>query len=591
MKFDPPAARLQNLSQSQQVPAGRKSANPFAQLKSCEAKVKIGAIWLQSSPIQAEIQQLKAKVRQLLLTQPMTLPKFTPPIRDGVRQENRPNFEGKEMSNPFHPLDVSILSLDRQSGLLFQLPLSNSSMVFTATEIGTTLRCIGRLPKRLSGNVAFSLDPVNPESWNKKNGTSQLYQRKWYSHDTLQNIPLGYWMWRADWKLKQLAQGVVYDDISGQQRPLKLGVDVPHDFPDVTQGDAGCARLWIVCRKLLRMPWGRDSIVIHPDVQMGVEVRAQKFNKLTGKYEDTKDAPHSSASKIAEYLSRHYDRVAHFVPELDHCKRMAVLLDVAHWLLDGPLDFTKLMDQHISTDLVPQDFPAEQVPALFTKHEKGLEEEAKVKKMDQELSIKKAQFQKSCAEKEQHIQSLLVAAEKQMKRVEAAKKELDKYSSESVEACNLEVQKYNSLVEEHKSYVKSYNSAIDTGNGKLKAMVSERNSAAAACNAVRSSLIFMGGVDLAPVDVPVKPVPCEAQPIQEHFQQWGKGLWGDHKTSNILRSFQSGRSSDSKVSLLQEVVEERKASLSVFPLTAPAAWMPRALKDLATFSDRQRCRD
>ena len=333
----------------------------------------------------------------------MTLPKFTPPIRDGVRQENRPNFEGKEMSNPFHPLDVSILSLDRQSGLLFQLPLSNSSMVFTATEIGTTLRCIGRLPKRLSGNVAFSLDPVNPESWNKKNGTSELYQRKWYSHDTLQNIPLGYWMWRADWKLKQLAQGVVYDDISGQQRPLKLGVDVPHDFPDVTQGDAGCARLWIVCRKLLRMPWGRDSIVIHPDVQMGVEVRAQKFNKLTGKYEDTKDAPHSSASKIAEYLSRHYDRVAHFVPELEHCKRMAVLLDVAHWLLDGPLDFTKLMDQHISTDLIPQDFPAEQVPALFTKHEKGLEEEAKVNKNGSRVEHQKGSVPKVlCRERTAH---------------------------------------------------------------------------------------------------------------------------------------------------------------------------------------------
>ena len=385
-------------------------------------------------------------------------------------------------------------------------------------------------------------------------------------------------MWRADWKLKQLAQGVVYDDATGKQRPLKLGVDVPHDFPDVAQGDTGCARLWIVCRKMVRMPWGRDSMLIHPDVEMGVEVRAQQFNKLTGKYEDAAESPHSSATRIAQYLSRHYDSVARFVPELQHCKRMAVLLDLVHWLLEAPLHSKKLMlEQCIPKYTIPSDFPADRVPALRTVHEKGLHEEAKVRKMDQELTIRKAQFKKLCAEKEERIESVKLAAEKQKKKVESAKQTLDQYSSKSVEACNLEVQKYNSLVEEHQKHVASYNSAVEEGNRKLNAMVTERNAAAAACNAVRSSFIFVGGVDLAAAEFLVNPVSCEAQPVQEHVRQWAKGLWSNQESRALLAtpSTNGKVSTNGSMSLLQEVLEQ-KADLSVFQV-APAAWCPKTV--------------
>eukprot|EP00435_Cladocopium_sp_Y103_P042653 s786_g11.t2 len=550
-------------------------ANPFAKYRGETGKrLRLGSHWVQSPQIQGELEAMKSKVMQMLMVQqkkesPKTsLPRFNPPSRE-LHQVTK--VEAQE-SNP-RPQDVSVLSFDQSSGLLFQLPLSENAMIFTATEIGTALRCIAGLPKRFS-NVAFSLDPVDPKSWNSGTSKSQLYQRKWYSQGTLDEIPLGYWMWRADWKLKQLAQGVVYDDATGQQRPLKLGVDVPLDFPDVAQGDTGCARLWIVCRKMVRMPWGKDTILIHPEVQMGVEVRAQQFNKLTGKYEDAPEAPHSSASRIAQYLSRHYDIVARFVPELQHCKRMAVLLDVVHWLLEGPLHSKKLMlDQCIPRYTIPQDFPADRVPALRTVHEKGLQEEAKVKKMDQELEISKAQFKQRCAKEEERIQSLRSASEKQMKKVEAAKKTLDQYSSKSVEACNLEVQKYNALVEDHRSAVESYNAAVAEGNGKLNAIVKERNAAAAACNAVRSSFVFVGGVDLAAAESQMRPVNCEAQPVQAQFRQWAKGLWSNNESRSILGRFQQKAPSleHGKVSLLQEVLEEQNAALSVFQLTAPAA--------------------
>ena len=567
-----PAPRAANPFAQREVAAkarvDTRAANPFAQFGSREARVRLGPYWIQSS-IQGELREVRSKVTQLLTHSAKASPfsEFSPPSRDSLLEATKQGQVEKELRAP-SPVDVSVLSFDRGSGLLFQLPLSENAMVFTATEIGTTLSCISTLPRQLSGNIAFSLDPVDPESWHGKLSNSHLYQRKWYSHSALNEIPLGYWMWRADWKLKQLAQGVVYDDATGQQRPLKLGVDVPQDFPDVAQGSTGCARLWIVCRKLVRMPWGRDSILIHPEVQMGVEVRAQQFNKLTNKYEDVADAPHTSATKIAHYLSRHYDAVARFVPELQHCKRMAVLLDISRWLLEGPLQSKRLMlEKCIPQYAIPEDFADDRVPALRTVHEKGLKEEGVVKRLDQELALKKAEFKKTCAEKEERLRSLRLATEQQMRKVEAAKQSVDRYSSESVEACNLEVQRYNALVEAQKLSVESYNSAVDAGNRRFSALVAERNAAAAASNAARSSWVFVGGVDLAPAEAQERPVKCEAWAVQDQFQQWGKGLWSSRESHAIL--FQKPRSGE-KVSLLQEVVENN-ANLSVFQLTAPAA--------------------
>lgn len=125
-----------------------------------------------------------------------------------------------------------------------------------------------------------------------------LYQAKWYSHDSLKSIPLGYWMWRADWKLKQLVHHSSYDDATGKREPLRPGATVPADWPDVFQGSRSSRRsmrAWIVCRSVTLRSIGENILVIHPDdVQMGVEERAQVFNQATGSLEDAREQPEPS---------------------------------------------------------------------------------------------------------------------------------------------------------------------------------------------------------------------------------------------------------------------------------------------------------
>ena len=545
------------------------SKNPFATTRAPAAgAVKFGTHWILPGSIRKEIPVVKEGIKESMQKSDAKTSgshlKFQPPDRSSA---GRSSTSSTGPSNPFQESSVTTLSFDSESGLLFQLPFSQHSMVFTATELGTTLRCIHTATSRpRTVPIAFSLEPVDPKNWVACESPEKLFQQKWYSNNALDEIPLGYWMWRADWKLKQLAQGVVYDDVTGQQRPLRLGVDVPRDYPDVAQGDTGCARLWIVCRKVIRQPWGRHGLVIHPDkVQMGVEVRAQQFNESSGKYEDAKESPHSSAMQVAEYLSRNYDAVARFVPELQHCKRMAVLLDVAHWLLEGPLASKKLkLDQCIPDYVIPADFPKDLVPALHTVHEKGLQEEEKVKALDQELSQMKEHFNKASSKKEEEINSLQAEAETQMKRVEEAKNTLDQYSQKSVDACNLEVQKYNDLVEKRKAVVQSYNTAVDKANKAISTLLARRNAEAEACNAVRSRFAFVGGVDLA-LDVKEEPIKCRSDPLEKPIRQWADALSKHEKCTLLEAKSISGKA----LTLQEEILEEKNAILSVFPLTEP----------------------
>ena len=592
-------AAYRPLQRPQAAPGRSAEPGPTSLGTGPSRAVKLGSHWIQCSRIQSEIQAVKKRIEREIkeslsshlsstderdqstagkpkLRQDVVFPKFHPPERSG---RSPVSTVSSKSSNPFRGLDVSTLSFDSESGLLFQLPLSQSAMVFTATELGTTLQTLASRPVGSNASlavrpvrpprppIAFSLEPIDPWSWTQGTSPSGLYQQKWYSNEALQEIPLGYWMWRADWKLKQLAQGVVYDDATGQQRPLRCGIDVPHDYPDVAQGDAGCARLWIVCRKIIRQPWGRDGLLINPDnVQMGVEVRAQQFNKSTGKYEDAKDLPHTSASRVAHYLSQNYDAVARFVPELQHCKRMAVLLDVVHWLLEGPLASSRLViDRCIPGYTIPSDFPADHVPALHTVHEKGLQEEERVKQLDQELERMKMHLKKGCAEKEAHINSLQAAAEAQMKRVEDAKTTLDQYSSKSVDACNSQVQKYNDIVEKRKASVQAYNAAVDAANKEINAKLAKRNAAAEACNAVRSRFAFIGGVDLT-IDVEVEPIKCQSETLRQHVRQWADALW---KESRPLLEPHPAKGLKQKISLPQELVDQKNAILSVFHLSEP----------------------
>ena len=267
-----------------------------------------------------------------------------------------------------------LLHVDTPSGLLFQVPFApGQAFVFTGTELGTTLSWARRALRHGGTAAAFSLDPLNPEEWESRAGLSVdgLYQCKWYSDPELRTMPLGYWMWRADWKLKQLAQGMLYDDATGQRRPLRRGADVPVNFPDVTRlGTGGKSRLWITCRGARLRGIGQSSLLMHAsDVCMGVEARALCYDPSTETYEDDMTGAACSAQPLAQYLSQNYDAVAEYVPELYHCKRMAALLSLVQWLLQGPLARSELTpERYVASLTIPSDFPDDEVPALRAVH-------------------------------------------------------------------------------------------------------------------------------------------------------------------------------------------------------------------------------
>ena len=128
---------------------------------------------------------------------------------------------------------AALICFDPQSGLLFQQQLGQCSMAFTDVEMASVLRWVHENGR--SRKVAFSLDPTDPSSWHQAVDDQGLFQKKWYSHDSLKQMPVGYWMWRADWKLKQLTQGKLYDDKTGLQTDLRRGINVPSNFPEMEQ--------------------------------------------------------------------------------------------------------------------------------------------------------------------------------------------------------------------------------------------------------------------------------------------------------------------------------------------------------------------
>ena len=138
-----------------------------------------------------------------------------------------------------------------------------------------------------------------------------LFQEKWYSHESLKTSPFGYWMWRADWKLKQLAQGALYDDETKTSQPLEPGITVPEDYPDPCESQrVGRSRSWIVCRGITLRVIGENLVVIHPDdVQMGVEERRMVLNEAKNQFEDAVEQPSMASPEVTPgRIFRGFDR-------------------------------------------------------------------------------------------------------------------------------------------------------------------------------------------------------------------------------------------------------------------------------------------
>ena len=304
---------------------------------------------------------------------------------------------------------------------------------------------------------------------------------------------------------------------------------------------------------------------------MACEVRAQSFNANTNSFEDAKDAqPHTSAARVAEYLSRNYDAVCRFVPELLHCKRMAALLAVANWLLENHIGSKELATRHcIPQFSVPKDFPDENVPALRAVHETGLREETVFNKLDKELNALMAEVQAIRKEKHLHVEESRMKAERQKDAIEATRKTLDQSSSTSVASYNSEVARYNQLLEKHKALVESYNTYVTSAQQKLDLATKKRNAAAVDCNAVRTTCILVGGVDLqVGGKVEEKPVAEKSDSLDRQVRSWAQELKQNAHVSSLLAG---RRPPDRPRSLPDEVREERKAAFNVFPIAAGAA--------------------
>lgn len=265
---------------------------------------------------------------------------------------------------------AALICFDPQSGLLFQQQLGQCSMAFADVEMASVLRWVRENGR--SRKVAFSLDPTDPSSWHQAVDHQGLFQKKWYSHDSLKQMPVGYWMWRADWKLKQLTQGKLYDDKTGLQTDLRRGINVPSNFPEMEAERQGHCRYWIVCRKMILRPIGKHVVLVHPDdVQMGVERRNMTFDSKQNDFKDCTMPEEQHATEMSSYIDRNYDALAKFHPELLHCKRMAAMLAVAKWLLDSALHGQEAVD--MTPDFaIPRDFEDNFVPALCAQHEKEL---------------------------------------------------------------------------------------------------------------------------------------------------------------------------------------------------------------------------
>ena len=475
-------------------------------------------------------------------------------------------YGGVELSGPqilagaTHASESSVLlCFDEISGLLFQWA-PGSDMAFTDFEMATTLRW---LQDHKRAKVAFSLDPVDPQKHEAAGSSVEgLYQAKWYSHESLKSIPLGYWMWRADWKLKQLCQGALYHEASQQREPLRPGITVPADFPGASkiskEKRCGRRRCWIVCRSITLRPIGDNVVLIHPDdVRMGVEERAQTFNKARNSFEDSKVQP-NEASPDVRYLDANYDAVAHFHPELLHCKRMAALLAVAEYLHKGPLRGESAFTMRKSS--IPADFGDTSVPVIKFHHQGGLAEQKRCDILQQDLNDAKQKLQ----EASKRVEELRQEIDQAQHRLDRQRDCVDRYSQKSVDSYNKMVGETQAAVDRYNWQVKLHKEHAERAN----AIVAAFNESVQAYNKTNFSQLVFGGVDLdVCIKVDLQPVQTEEKEILKCFRPLAEEIHEHPETAGLLQSDVSLRPTSS-------VVEDIKSQEGVYLNAWPVANRP-----------------
>ena len=347
---------------------------------------------------------------------------------------------------------------------------------------------------------------------------------------------------------------------------MRPGVTVPADFPDPSKISkdrrAGRRRCWIVCRSITLRPIGDNVVVIHPnDVRMGVEERAQTFNKARNSFEDSKVQP-NAASPDVRYLDANYDAVAHFHPELLHCKRMAALLAVAEYLHKGPLPVESAFTMRKSS--IPADFADTSVPVIKFHHQGGLAERERCDCLQKEVKALEQKLQEASKRVEERRQELDQA------QYRLDHQHVDRYSQQSVDSYNRMVREVEAAQDRHNWAVKLHNQHVEP----FKALQAAYNESAEAYNKTNFSRLVFGGVDLEVGKMGLKPIHAQEKEIMKYFRPLAEEIYEHPETAGLMQSDVSQRPTSSVV---EDIKNQEEVYLNVWPVASRPKLSPVAM--------------
>jgi len=294
---------------------------------------------------------------------------------------------------------------------------------------------------------------------------------------------------------------------------------------------------------------------------MGVEERAQTFNKARNSFEDSKVQP-NAASPDVRYLDANYDAVAHFHPELLHCKRMAALLAVAEYLHKGPLPVESAFTMRKSS--IPADFADTSVPVIKFHHQGGLAERERCDCLQKEVKALEQKLQEASKRVEERRQELDQA------QYRLDHQHVDRYSQQSVDSYNRMVREVEAAQDRHNWAVKLHNQHVEP----FKALQAAYNESAEAYNKTNFSRLVFGGVDLEVGKMGLKPIHAQEKEIMKYFRPLAEEIYEHPETAGLMQSDVSQRPTSSVV---EDIKNQEEVYLNVWPVASRPKLSPVAM--------------
>ncbi|CAG9326888.1 unnamed protein product [Blepharisma stoltei] len=262
---------------------------------------------------------------------------------------------------------IKKISFDPKSGFLLIETEKSDENLYIEGDLATIFYMAYEYPKRFS----FTLVPSDPKA------PQGPYQRKFYDPPELEDTTVGSALFEADWKLKQLDQGLWFDDTTQQRSPISL--DIPwfksgYDYYASEPDHKGFIRLWFVNDKVdFDYFNAEDGIVIDPkDFKIRVEAMKLQMN-VNSEFglEDTNEE--TITKEFAAYVTDHFDELASLIPEFHRLKQISLLSAAAEWFRDVlkvPKDMIDTQSLKLRMPKVEDFYPKGQVPRIQRKEQR-----------------------------------------------------------------------------------------------------------------------------------------------------------------------------------------------------------------------------